>query len=377
MMKNVKNTISKSKGFKVIMIILIVILFLILTAFLFIKLNPVFGGSPDKNDKADYKTRAENYIDGKFTYPDKYSINGLSEDIRISQKDTKPAETLPYTTPDFAENPASDEVYVTWLGHSTLFIQMHGMNILIDPLFSDRASPVSFAGPERFSEPFIKPEELPHIDIILLSHDHYDHLDMKTIKALDSKTDCFIVPLGVENHLERWNVKSDKIRNMAWWEEIDINGLTIACAPARHYSGRYVLDSGNTLFASWILKDEYHQIFESGDSGFGDHFKDIHNRYGDFDFVMIDCAQYDMRWHASHMFPEESVNACKILGAKLTMPVHWGAYSLSTHAWDDPPVRFSKYAEELEIDVVTPMLGETMNIDTPEQYKEKWWENIK
>lgn len=377
MMKNVKNTISKSKGFKVIMIILIVILILILAAFLFIKLNPVFGGSPDKKDKADYKTRAENYIDGKFTYPDKYSIDGLSEDIRISQKGTKPAETLPYTTPDFAENPASDEVYVTWLGHSTLFIQMHGMNILIDPLFSDRASPVSFAGPERFSEPFIKPEELPHIDIILLSHDHYDHLDMGTIKTLDSKTDCFIVPLGVENHLERWNVKSDKIRNMAWWEEIDINGLTIACAPARHYSGRYVLDSGNTLFASWILKDEYHQIFESGDSGFGDHFKDIHNRYGDFDFVMIDCAQYDMRWHASHMFPEESVNACATLGAELTMPVHWGAYSLSTHAWDDPPVRFSKYAEELEIDVVTPMLGETMNINTPEQYKEKWWENIK
>lgn len=358
------------------MIILIVILILTAAIFMFIKLNPVFGGSPDKEDKADYSSRAKNYTDGKFTYPAEYVIDGLSEDNRISEKGTKPKDELPHKTPDFKENTSAYEVYVTWLGHSTLFIQMHGMNILIDPVFADRASPVSFVGPERFSEPFIKPDELPELDIILLSHDHYDHLDMETIKTLDSKTDCFIVPLGVENHLERWGVSSDKIRNMAWWEETDINGLTIACAPARHYSGRYGLDSGNTLFASWILKDEYHQLFESGDSGFGGHFEDIHKRYGDFDLVMIDCAQYDMNWHASHMFPEESANACEILGAELAMPIHWGAYSLSTHGWDDPPARFVKASEALDIETVTPKLCETMNIDEPEDYSEKWWENI-
>lgn len=375
-MKNKANRSRKRKGVKVIMILLCVILLAVIGVFLFIKLNPVFGDSPVKDDKADYSTRAENYIDEKFTYPAEYLIDGLSEDKRISENGTKPADELPHKTPDFKENPSAYEVYVTWLGHSTLFIQMHGMNILIDPVFTDRASPVSFVGPERFSEPFIKPDELPELDIILFSHDHYDHLDMETIKTLNSKTDCFIVPLGVENHLERWGVSSNKIRNMAWWEEIDVNGLTIACAPARHYSGRYGLDSGNTLFASWILKDEYHQLFESGDSGFGGHFEDIHERYGDFDFVMIDCAQYDMRWHASHMLPEESANACEILGAELAMPIHWGAYSLSTHGWDDPPVRFVKAAEELDIAAVTPMLGETMNIDEPESYKEKWWENI-
>ncbi len=374
-MKTQKRLI-KNKGVRIVMIILIVILILAAAVFLYIRLNPVFGGSPDKEDKADYSARAENYTDGKFTYPAEYLIDGLSEDNRISEKGTKPADELPHETPDFKENPPVDEVYITWLGHSTLFIQMHGMNILVDPVFTDRASPVFFAGPERFSEPFIKPEELPKLDIILLSHDHYDHLDMEAIKTLDSKTDCFIVPLGVENHLERWDVNSDKIRNMAWWEEIDVNGLTIACAPAKHYSGRYALDSGNTLFASWILKDEYHQIFESGDSGFGGHFEVIHERYGDFDFVMIDCAQYDMIWHASHMFPEESANACEILGARLAMPIHWGAYSLSTHGWDDPPARFVKAAEKLDIDTVTPMLGESMNIDEPESYKEKWWEEI-
>lgn len=358
------------------MIILLVILIIAVAVCLYIKLNPVFGGSPDKADKADYSARAENYTDGKFIYPEKYLIDGLSDDIRVSVKGTVPESELPHKTPDFKENPSVDEVYVTWLGHSTLLIQMHSMNILVDPVFADRASPVSFAGPKRFSEPFITPEELPELDIILLSHDHYDHLDMETIKTLDDKTDCFIVPLGVENHLERWGVNSDKICNMAWWEEININGLTIACAPVKHYSGRYALDSGRTLFASWILKDDYHQIYESGDSGFGGHFEDIYNRYGDFDFVMIDCAQYDMRWHASHMFPEESANACEILGAELAMPVHWGAYSLSTHGWDDPPTRFVKASEELGIETVTPMLGETMNIADYESYKEKWWESV-
>ncbi len=374
-MENIKRLI-KNKGVRILMILLIVILILAAVVFLYIKLNPVFGGSPDKEDKKDYGARAENYIDGKFTYPAEYQVDGISEDIRISEKGTNPVGELPHKTPEFKENPSVDKVYVTWLGHSTLFIQMHGMNILVDPVFADRASPVTFAGPERFSEPFIKPEELPKLDIILLSHDHYDHLDMETIEFLNIKTDCFIVPLGVENHLVRWGVSSDKIRNMAWWEETDVNGLTIACAPAKHYSGRYGLDSGNTLFASWILKDEYHQIFESGDSGFGGHFEDIHERFGDFDFVMIDCAQYDMRWHASHMFPEESANACEILGAQLAMPIHWGAYSLSTHGWDDPPSRFVKAAETLDIDTVTPKLCETMNVDEPESYKEKWWENI-
>lgn len=366
----------KNKVIRVTLMILIIILTIIASVFLFLKLNPVFGGTPDKADKADYAARSDNYTDGKFTYPAEYAADGLSEDNRISEKGEKPTDILPSETPSFEENPAPDKIYVTWLGHSSLLVQMHGMNILIDPVFSDRASPVSFVGPERFSDVPLQTDELPELDIILLSHDHYDHLDMETLKELDSKTDCFVVPLGVENHLERWGVDSSKIRNMAWWEETDINGLTIACAPARHYSGRYVLDSGNTLFASWILKDEYHQIFESGDTGFGAHFQEIHNRYGDFDFVMMDCAQYDINWHTSHMFPEESVNACEILGADLAMPIHWGAYVLSTHGWDDPPERFVKAAAELDIPTVTPKLGETMDIDNYENYQNHWWENI-
>lgn len=157
---------------------------------------------------------------------------------------------------------------MTWLGHSSLLIQMHGMNILIDPIFSQRSSPISFMGPKRFSEPPLTIEELPEIDIVIISHDHYDHLDMKSIKELDSKVDKYIVPLGVNKHLERWNIDKSKIKDMAWWEEIEINGLTIDCNPARHFSNRRGFNIDSTLYASWVLKDENYQIYESGDGGF-------------------------------------------------------------------------------------------------------------
>ena len=142
------------------------------------------------------------------------------------------------------------------------------MNILIDPIFSQRSSPISFMGPKRFSEPPLTIEELSEIDIVIISHDHYDHLDMKSIKELDSKVDKYIVPLGVNKHLERWNIDESKIKDMAWWEEIEINGLTIDCNPARHFSNRRGFNIDSTLYASWVLKDENYQIYESGDGGF-------------------------------------------------------------------------------------------------------------
>lgn len=243
---------------------------------------------------------------------------------------------------------------------------MHGMNILIDPVFSERTSPVSFIGPKRFSKLPVEIDDLPELDVVVISHDHYDHLDMDSIKALDKKAKSFAVPLGVENHLKRWGVSSDKITELAWWEETEINGLTIACTPSRHFSGRRIIDADETLWASWVFKDDHYKIFESGDSGYGGHFEEIHNRYGDFDLVMIDCAQYNPQWHYVHMYPEEAA-----------MPIHWGAYVLSSHPWDAPPERFTAAAEELGMTVVTPHLGETMDPDSPENYGERWWKNLK
>lgn len=344
---------------------------------LFLKLNPVFGGNISKTDKADYEKRAANYSNGNFFYPEEYELPGLSEDKRVSEKNSIPQDTLPIATPAFSNSPSVDEFSVTWLGHSTLFMQMHGMNILTDPVFSERTSPVSFIGPKRYSDLPMTPDELPDIDIVVITHDHYDHLDMDSIKKLDDKTKLFVVPLGVENHLERWGVSSDKIHNMAWWEETEINGLTIACTPARHYSNRSISGGGTTLFASWVFKDENYQIYESGDSGYGAHFKAIYEKYGEFDLVLTDCAQYNMQWHYIHMFPEEAAKACETLGAKISMPIHWGAYSLSSHGWDDPAERFVRAAENEGLKVITPLIGETVRLDAIENYMDRWWRGLR
>jgi len=340
---------------------------------LYLLLNPVFGGRASKEQQLDYEKRAANYADGRFAYPETYIEEGLTEDVRVSTKERKPVEELPVVTPKIPTEPEIGRVYLTWLGHSTTLLQMHGLNVLFDPLFLKTASPVSFVGPERYSKAPMTVTELPQLDIVVITHDHYDHLEMKTIKQLDAKTELFIVPLGVENHLMRWGIAKEKIRAMAWWEEVEVDGLTIACTPARHYSSRRGIDGGKTLFASWVLKDEYHQIFESGDTGYGGHFKAIYEKYGDFDLVLTDCAQYNMQWHTIHMLPEEAVTACQTLSAKLSVPIHWGAYSLSDHAWDDPAERFVRAAEENGLAVSTPMLGETIDIDAVSGSSNRWW----
>lgn len=357
----------------------VIVLTISLFAILFLRFWPAFGGRASTEDQLDYAVRAENFREGKFfngeDFQITYKVDGPDPNT-ISQKGTVPQEELPSKVPTYNDPHRDDELRVTWFGHSSLLLQMHGMNLLIDPVFSECPSPVSFIGSKRFSHPPIQVEELPHIDVLLLSHDHYDHLDYDTIRRLDGKVDRYIVPLGVENHLKRWAVASEKIQNMAWWEETQVNGLTIACAPAMHYSGRSLDDQFTTLWASWVFKDEYHQIYESGDSGYGGHYQDIHNRYGDFDFVLIDCAQYDVTWPQVHMFPEQAVEAVEILGAKSAMPIHWGAFKLSNHGWDDPPERFTTAGEERNIQILTPQIGETMSIAQPEQYMQRWWRDL-
>nr|MDE6149517.1 MBL fold metallo-hydrolase [Ruminococcus sp.] len=223
----------KHKALKILTVFLIVIAVIVITTFLFLNLNPVFGGHATKEERSNYANRSEIYVNGKFIYPSEWELEGVSENKIVSGKEAAPQEELPIAATDFDENSQIDEVNVTWFGHSNMLIQMHGMNILIDPVFSERTSPISFIGPKRFSKLPLEIKDLPHIDIVVISHDHYDHLDMNSIKELDGKIDKFIVPLGVENHLERWGVSPDKITNMAWWEETDVDGLIIACTPAR------------------------------------------------------------------------------------------------------------------------------------------------
>ncbi|MBO6219728.1 MAG: MBL fold metallo-hydrolase [Treponema sp.] len=364
-------------GIVIVGVIAVVSLF----AFVFLKAWKPFGGKASKADRKNYAERAANFDGKKFHNEEDFSAvmdkNAAPDPLTFSKRQPRPDFEFPTKMPDYLSDPGNrlslEEFRVTWFGHSSLLLQMHGMNILIDPVFSEMISPVSWVGSKRFSHPPVSVAQLPEIDILILSHDHYDHLDYDVICEIDPKVKQYIVPLGVENHLKRWKVKAEKITNMAWWEETEINGLTIACTPAQHFSGRKLVDNMTTLWCSWVLKDDYHKIFENGDSGFAPHFEKIHEKYGDFDFALMECGQYDVQWPKVHMFPEQSAHAAKILGAKVVQPIHWGAIVLSRHGWDDPVERFLLAAEKENLTVITPYIGQTARLETPSLFMERWW----
>ncbi len=366
---------------KKILIVVICLLFLF-TAPLYL---PLFlsgvGGRPSKADRIDYARRAANFFQGKFHNESDVKVMVKADDIdkgRLSTKDTRPKETIPVIKSEITDSPGSNDFSLVWLGHSSLLIQAEGKNILIDPVFSQKLSPVSWIGVNRFSQSPLNVEDLPVIDLLILSHDHYDHLDYKVVKKLSDKVKKVILPLGVECHLRRWKFDMSKVENMAWWEEKNIDGLFIACTPAQHFSGRWLTGRNETLWASWVLRTENRQIFYNGDSGFGNHYASIHEKYGDFDLAIMECGQYNPRWAKIHSFPEEGVEAMKILGAKITLPVHWGAFVLSNHPWDDSIERFVLCARKNDLPYISPRIGQVVDLNQSDlqAFQKNWWQNI-
>ena len=347
---------------------------------LFIGLYPPFSARISRPDRNIYTSRSVNYEGNRFFNGEITAMRtqGTDPGAGLSTgKGTAPTEPLPAVAPALLSDPGEDSLTVTWLGHSTVLLQMSGLNILFDPMLSERASPVSFAGPRRFAPPAMTAEALPSIDAVIITHDHYDHLDMDTIQAIDGKVSRYIVPFGIENDLRRWGVAGDKITALGWWEETEIDSLTVACTPARHYSGRNITDKNRTLWASWALINDAHKVFVSGGTGMGGHFEAIHNRFGDFDLALLDCGQYSADQAQVYMFPEEAVDAALTLGAKAAMPIHWGAFALSGHSWDDPVQRFALRAEETGLAALTPRLGETVNWADGPFSPSWWWRDIK
>ena len=272
----------------------------------------------------------------------------------------RPKHPLPQEKLDLQN--LGDGLSMVWLGHSSVFLRMGGKNILIDPIFSSRVSPVSFVGPKRFPGETIKASQLPEIDLVLITHNHYDHCDRETLRALDAQVKQYIAPTGVGRIIQQFGIQPSKITELGWFEQADAAGLQVICTPSQHNSSRTGIDWNRTLWCSYVLKDGVHTVFDSGDGGFGNHFAEIRTRYGAPDLAIMECGQYSERWHTTHMFPEESVEACRMLQAKLAVPVHWGAYSLSDHPWDDPPRRFRQRAKELNQIFRIPTLNQVIHI---------------
>ena len=290
-----------------------------------------------------------------------------------SQPNTTPSAPVPVLHPSFNAPPASG-LAVTWFGHSSIFVEIDGVKVLIDPLWSARASPIGWVGPSRWFSPPVDVAALP-VDVVIISHDHYDHLDYETILALKSTRARFVVPLGVGAHLEYWGVPSERIVELDWWESTRVTGLEITATPARHASGRISTKSNHTLWAGYALVGPQRRAWYSGDTGFHDALARIGERFGPFDLTLIDSGQYDANWPDAHLGPELAVEAHLLVRGRALLPVHWGALQLAPHAWTEPVERVLSAAACRDVEVLTPRPGERIE-PTDHPRLGRWWPAI-
>ena len=275
----------------------------------------------------------------------------------------------------------SDNPQLVWFGHSSYLLRINGKTILVDPVFSGHASPVWFMIKNFEGSNVYSVEDMPEIDVLIISHNHYDHLDYKTVKALKPKVKHVVTSLGTGAYLEKWGYNPDIINELDWTESVTIDSvLNFTSTPARHFSGRG-LKRNQAFWSSFVLKTPTHSIFIGGDSGYDTHFKAIGEQYGPFDLAILECGQYNYFWKYIHTMPEETALAATDLKARLLLPVHWAKFTLALHPWTEPIERVTKKAAELNQPIATPMIGEVVEISPPASpptprggvYNKKWW----
>ncbi|NQZ30250.1 MAG: MBL fold metallo-hydrolase [Oceanospirillaceae bacterium] len=329
-------------------------------------------------------TRSESsshYHNGKFQNLQQHARKGKWASINYFKRllfernlNSKPKVALPVEGIDKAALALLDaqNIHLIRLGHSSMLLKMGSGYWLIDPVFSKRASPFRFIGPKRFHAPPINIEQLPEIEGVIISHNHYDHLDKRSIKALIDKTKHFYVPLGVDGDLINWGVKAEKVSTFDWWQHQDIGAVALHFTPAHHYSGRGPDDNCSTLWGSWVIQFKQQSVFFSGDSGYFAGFKEIGAKLGPFDICLIENGAYDQQWPLVHMQPHESLQAFIDLDGRSLMPIHNGTFNLAFHPWQQPMTRLSKLAGASNIDILLPKFGQVVTIGQP-LADTKWW----
>lgn len=372
----------KRKSVRMLVYIFLIAILLVITYLLFVNFYPAFGGEVSKERKTQYKSSVQ-FEEGVFK-----NVKAVPKDPSFSEvltmtrkfffekvENSRPVEDLVPVPLDSAELANYRGVTrIIWFGHSSFLVQMEGKNILIDPMFSEVPAPHPWLGNKRFNQTHpIEIQALPQIDLVLISHDHYDHLDYQSIKQLKNKVEQFYVPLGVGVHLQAWGVAPDKIAELDWWQDIRFRGIEFICTPAQHFSGRKFSNRQSTLWSSWVIRSTKHSLFFSGDSGYASHFKEIGAKYGPFDVAMLECGQYNKMWPDVHMFPEETAQAGIDVGAKMILPIHWGGFKLALHSWTDPIERVTAKATAFDLPLVTPRIGEPVVLDTLAKPTQFWW----
>lgn len=374
------KTLLKVAGFAVVSIALT--LALIALAFWIYSNNaPQFGAKVDGEARgfttlSNYGEKDKNHFINTYQTPDASNPPKLFRtlwNVLARSDETYPDERLATNPLDIPTATQSDFA-VTWLSHSSVLLRQGSRTLLIDPVFSDHASPFSWLV-ERFPGSLPKGVfDLPKVDAVLISHDHYDHLDYDTIKRIDSKVGHYIVPLGVGEHLVKWGVAPDRITELNWWQSTDFEGLDITLTPAFHSSGRTMEGSKSTLWGGYAVRSSTQNAFFSGDSAYTPHFKEIGDRLGPFDLAMIECGQYNTAYPTYHMVPERTYQAAQDVKAAKLLPIHWGGFALSSHGWAEPVIKLLEVKGSTE--VLTPQIGKTFDLSEPLP-KSQWWTDIK
>ena len=355
-------------------------------------LLPVFGKAPS-GPRLGRIQQSANYAKDHFqnAVPTEVTLKGVSifkmlSEYRNRPPDTRPNQPVPSVRTDLRALP-SDMPTIVWFGHSSYLLKIKGVSILVDPVFSGNASPVSFFAKAFPGADVYGVDDLPEIDMVVLTHDHYDHLDYKTILQLAPTAKHYYTSLGVGAHLEYWGIPPEKITELDWWETVEVlaqraatpesqrlavGGATLTATPSRHFSGRGT-KRGGTLWSSFVLKIAGYTLFLGGDSGYEEHFKKIGDLYGPFDLAILEAGQYGKNWPYIHMLPEQTVMAAKDLRAKVLLPVHWAKFTLALHPWNEPIQRVVKAASASGVMLATPMIGEPVVLGgtLPET---RWWE---
>ena len=359
---------------RIVKIVLATVVFLILSIFVidrFLIANVLkeFDDSPQ-------------YSNGTFHNLNKQPTGNLTKTLGIFKRilteqrlDNEPQQSLPMSTLSVAQLQAlnNNQLHIVKLGHSSLLLKVYGEYWLIDPVFSKRASPFSFMGPKRYQQTPIDIEDLPTIDRIIISHNHYDHLDKHSIMSLAKKTKMFFVPLGIEGDLQKWGVPTQKIMHFDWWQEHQDHKTLLVLTPAQHFSGRGLSDRNTTLWGSWVIKTDQHSLYYSGDSGYFDGFKAIGTKYGPFDITFIETGAYNKRdWPTVHMLPEDSVKAHLDLNGDIMVAVHNGTFDLAFHPWYEPLERVDKAAQNHNVKLSTPLIGQIFDIN--QVISDRWWQ---
>jgi L-ascorbate metabolism protein UlaG (beta-lactamase superfamily) len=340
---------------------------------------PAMGAAPS-GARLDRIHRSPQWRDGKFrntvpgsTIPPGQGGKILRELLRGGQA-RKPIRPIPVV--GTVAEPARAGLSITWYGHASALVEIEGSTVLIDPVWSDRVSPSQLVGPSRLHPVPVPLAALPAIDAVVISHDHYDHLDMATIKQLAARraTTTFLVPLGVGAHLESWGVPAGRIAELDWEEQATVAGITFTVTAARHFSGRG-LTRDQTLWASWVIAGASRRVFYSGDTGYFDGFGRIGAAYGPFDATLVQVGAYGDQWPDIHMTPEDGVATHLDVRGGLLIPVHWCTYVLAFHAWSEPVDRIWREAKERDVTLAVPRPGERIDVDSPPEV-DGWWQAL-